>query len=92
MTHATPAAPATPEPPTTPVTPGTAATPAASGTTASPVTPRIVTTTAGLRAMPHAGERAVVMTMGALHEGHAALVRAARERVGPASPARCARA
>lgn len=30
---------------------------------------------------PDAG-RAVVMTMGALHEGHAALVRAARERVG----------
>ncbi|WP_443732565.1 pantoate--beta-alanine ligase [Streptomyces marispadix] len=27
--------------------------------------------------------RAVVMTMGALHAGHAALVRAARERVGP---------
>ncbi|MEY9962061.1 pantoate--beta-alanine ligase [Streptacidiphilus sp. MAP12-16] len=29
-------------------------------------------------------ERAVVMTMGALHAGHAALVRAARERVGAA--------
>ncbi|WP_042426902.1 pantoate--beta-alanine ligase [Streptacidiphilus anmyonensis] len=29
-----------------------------------------------------AGPRAVVMTMGALHEGHAALVRAARERAG----------
>ncbi|SOD63092.1 pantoate--beta-alanine ligase [Streptomyces zhaozhouensis] len=28
--------------------------------------------------------RAVVMTLGALHEGHAANVRAARERVGPA--------
>lgn len=27
--------------------------------------------------------RATVMTMGALHEGHAALIRAARERVGP---------
>ncbi|MHA6762279.1 pantoate--beta-alanine ligase [Streptacidiphilus sp. PAMC 29251] len=27
--------------------------------------------------------RAVVMTMGALHQGHAALVRAARERIGP---------
>jgi pantoate--beta-alanine ligase len=29
------------------------------------------------------GSTAAVMTMGALHEGHAALVRAARERVGP---------
>jgi pantoate--beta-alanine ligase len=28
------------------------------------------------------GQRAVVMTMGALHEGHAALIRAARRRVG----------
>ncbi|MFF3288972.1 pantoate--beta-alanine ligase [Streptomyces sp. NPDC003023] len=32
------------------------------------------------RAVP--GRTAVVMTMGALHQGHAALVRAARERVG----------
>lgn len=31
---------------------------------------------------PRTGQRAVVMTMGALHDGHAALVRAARERVG----------
>ncbi|AXI78898.1 pantoate--beta-alanine ligase [Peterkaempfera bronchialis] len=30
------------------------------------------------------GERGVVMTMGALHRGHAALIRAARERVGAA--------
>ncbi|AXG78522.1 pantoate--beta-alanine ligase [Streptomyces paludis] len=30
------------------------------------------------------GEIAAVLTMGALHEGHAALVRAARDRVGPA--------
>ncbi|WP_425608779.1 pantoate--beta-alanine ligase [Streptomyces albipurpureus] len=29
------------------------------------------------------GHTAVVMTMGALHQGHAALIRAARERVGP---------
>ncbi|MGP3984639.1 pantoate--beta-alanine ligase [Streptomyces sp. KR80] len=35
-----------------------------------------------LHALPRVGERAVVMTMGALHEGHAALIRAARARVG----------
>jgi pantoate--beta-alanine ligase len=29
------------------------------------------------------GERAVVMTMGALHQGHAGLIRAAREHTGP---------
>lgn len=39
-------------------------------------------TAAQLRALPRAGRRAVVMTMGALHEGHAALVRSARKRVG----------
>ena len=33
---------------------------------------------------PETSRRAVVMTMGALHEGHAALIRAARERVGVA--------
>ena len=38
-----------------------------------------------LDALPAAdGDTAVVMTMGALHEGHAALVRAARDRVGAA--------
>lgn len=55
------------------------------------MTPRVVTTAAELRALRRDAEaeaarpvtRAVVMTMGALHRGHAALVRAARERVGP---------
>ncbi|GAA2104966.1 pantoate--beta-alanine ligase [Streptomyces albiaxialis] len=57
------------------------------------MTPPVVRTGAELRALargtadgsgaPGGSERAVVMTMGALHEGHAALVRAARERVGP---------
>ncbi|WP_269857827.1 pantoate--beta-alanine ligase [Streptomyces sp. RPT161] len=42
----------------------------------------LVHTSRGLDALPAAsGARAVVMTMGALHEGHAALIRAARERV-----------
>ncbi|MBB1243111.1 pantoate--beta-alanine ligase [Streptomyces durbertensis] len=45
--------------------------------------PALLHTAAGLRAWPHAGRRAVVMTMGALHEGHARLVRRARELVGP---------
>ncbi|MFF4290930.1 pantoate--beta-alanine ligase [Streptomyces sp. NPDC001633] len=40
-------------------------------------------TAAALRDLPrHSGARAVVMTMGALHEGHATLVRAARRRAG----------
>ncbi|MGK5501129.1 pantoate--beta-alanine ligase [Streptomyces sp. URMC 125] len=43
----------------------------------------VLRTAAELRALPRRGRRAVVMTMGALHEGHAALVRAARERTGP---------
>lgn len=34
-------------------------------------------------ALPHDAERAVVMTMGALHVGHASLVEAARRDVGP---------
>jgi pantoate--beta-alanine ligase len=44
----------------------------------------LVHTSAELDALPAAvpGARAVVMTMGALHEGHATLIRAARERVG----------
>ncbi|MFI8854730.1 pantoate--beta-alanine ligase [Streptomyces sp. NPDC053499] len=45
--------------------------------------PHLVDTAAELRSLARGAERAVVMTMGALHEGHAALVRAARERVGP---------
>ncbi|MBO8192339.1 pantoate--beta-alanine ligase [Streptomyces oryzae] len=45
--------------------------------------PHLVDTAAELRSLARGPERAVVMTMGALHEGHAALVRAARERVGP---------
>ncbi|MBZ3907082.1 pantoate--beta-alanine ligase [Streptomyces griseiscabiei] len=36
-----------------------------------------------LHARARTGRRAVVMTMGALHEGHATLVRAAREIAGP---------
>lgn len=39
---------------------------------------KIVSTAAELAAMPRGEKRAVVMTMGALHEGHLALVRAAK--------------
>ncbi|MFI0238114.1 pantoate--beta-alanine ligase [Streptomyces sp. NPDC016845] len=35
-----------------------------------------------LRARPRGGQRVVVMTMGALHDGHATLIRTARERAG----------
>ncbi|MFI5522428.1 pantoate--beta-alanine ligase [Streptomyces platensis] len=45
---------------------------------------RLLHTAAALREQPRGtGARAVVMTMGALHEGHATLIRAARRRVGP---------
>jgi len=46
---------------------------------------RILTTTREVRQATGAGgpSRAVVMTMGALHDGHAELVRAARRTVGP---------
>lgn len=46
---------------------------------ASPGTPRVVTTVADLRAALKPRRRAVVMTMGALHEGHLALVRRAAQ-------------
>ncbi len=48
------------------------------------MTVELVTTPAELRAdaRERAGRRAVVMTMGALHEGHAELMRAARRLVG----------
>jgi pantoate--beta-alanine ligase len=44
----------------------------------------ILLRTAGeLHARARVGRRAVVMTMGALHEGHATLIRTAREIAGP---------
>ncbi|MFG3285992.1 pantoate--beta-alanine ligase [Streptomyces sp. NPDC048111] len=43
----------------------------------------LVRTAAELAALERTGRRAVVMTMGALHEGHATLIRTARELAGP---------
>lgn len=58
------------------------------GTAPTPATltaPALLRTAAELDALPRpaGAERAVVMTMGALHEGHATLIRAAREAAGP---------
>ncbi|GAA0484842.1 pantoate--beta-alanine ligase [Streptomyces sp. NPDC046215] len=47
------------------------------------MTTRLIRTAEELHALPRRGRQAVVMTMGALHEGHATLVRTARELVGP---------
>ncbi|MFG2777399.1 pantoate--beta-alanine ligase [Streptomyces prunicolor] len=47
------------------------------------MTTALLRTADELHARTRAGRRAVVMTMGALHEGHATLVRAAREIAGP---------
>ncbi|MCW5254375.1 pantoate--beta-alanine ligase [Streptomyces sp. SHP 1-2] len=46
------------------------------------MTTALLRTAGELRDRERRGRRAVVMTMGALHEGHATLIRAARERVG----------
>ncbi|MEU6159710.1 pantoate--beta-alanine ligase [Streptomyces sp. NPDC047130] len=45
--------------------------------------PELLHTAAELAARPRTGRRAVVMTMGALHEGHATLIRTARRAAGP---------
>ncbi|MFD9024543.1 pantoate--beta-alanine ligase [Streptomyces parvulus] len=49
--------------------------------TAAP--PALLRTADELHARVRGGRRAVVMTMGALHEGHATLIRTARDLVGP---------
>ncbi|MEU6386549.1 pantoate--beta-alanine ligase [Streptomyces bauhiniae] len=47
------------------------------------MTTALLSTADELHARVRHGRRAVVMTMGALHEGHATLIRAAREIAGP---------
>ncbi|WP_309032463.1 pantoate--beta-alanine ligase [Streptomyces alfalfae] len=47
------------------------------------MTTTLAHTAEALRTRARAGRRAVVMTMGALHEGHASLIRAARRLAGP---------
>ncbi|MFD8257623.1 pantoate--beta-alanine ligase [Streptomyces griseoluteus] len=47
------------------------------------MTTALLSTADELHARVRRGRRAVVMTMGALHEGHATLIRAAREIAGP---------
>ncbi|KPI09724.1 Pantothenate synthetase, partial [Actinobacteria bacterium OK074] len=47
------------------------------------MTAALLHTAAELHARVRAGRRAVVMTMGALHEGHATLIRTARQTAGP---------
>ncbi|UGY92209.1 pantoate--beta-alanine ligase [Streptomyces gobiensis] len=44
---------------------------------------RLLHTAEALRPAPRPGRRAVVMTMGALHEGHATLIRKAHDMAGP---------
>jgi pantoate--beta-alanine ligase len=51
--------------------------------TAAELRDRYAELASGAQHPPLSGQRATVMTMGALHEGHAALIRTARERVGP---------
>ncbi len=46
------------------------------------MTATLLRTAAELHARPRTGRRAVVMTMGALHEGHATLIRTARQIAG----------
>ncbi|MFJ2637437.1 pantoate--beta-alanine ligase [Streptomyces sp. NPDC087511] len=90
-TSGTPGTPGTTGSASTTGTPGSTGTPGTTGTPGShtPQTPPgppapLLRTAAELGAFaPLKGARAVVMTMGALHEGHATLIRAARAAAGP---------
>ncbi|MFJ9680271.1 pantoate--beta-alanine ligase [Streptomyces sp. NPDC101194] len=67
--------------PRTPGAPRPAAPTRAAGTV--PAAPLLRTTAELAASAPRRGPRAVVMTMGALHEGHATLIRTARAAAGP---------
>ncbi|MGY3057298.1 pantoate--beta-alanine ligase [Streptomyces sp. TE3672] len=74
----------TPRPGTTPGTPRPGTTPGTPRPATAPPAAALLRTAAELGASaPLKGTRAVVMTMGALHEGHATLIRAARAAAGP---------
>uniref|UniRef100_A0AAU2V578 Pantothenate synthetase n=1 Tax=Streptomyces sp. NBC_00003 TaxID=2903608 RepID=A0AAU2V578_9ACTN len=66
-----------------PAQPGQSAQSPQPGQSAQTARTVLVRTASELAALERTGRRAVVMTMGALHEGHATLIRTARQLAGP---------